>query len=720
MLCHQIQFNGYIFPSILRASSGFSDLGVGERVHGRIIKSGFHMDPVVDTSLLSMYGELGYLESAWRVFDEMPLRDVVSWSSIISSSVENGEINEGLETFRTMISEGVEPDSVIILTVAEACGELGILRLAKSSHGYILRRGIENDRSLASSLIFMYSKCGSLRSAEIIFKNVTHHSTSSWTAMISSYNQCDCFREALAVFVSMQKTEVEPNSVTMMVILRSCANLGFLREGKSVHCVVIKNNLDANLDCLGPNLLELYASIEKYDLCEKILHEIGGRGIVAWNMLISVYAQRGLLKEALVLFVRMQNQGLMPDSFSLASSLSASGNEGMFQLGLQIHGHVIKRPFMDEYVLNSLIDMYSKCGFVDLAYMIFDNMEPKGVVTWNSMICGLSQNGNSAEAIILFDQMYLTCQEIGEVAFLSVIQACSHLGYLEKGKWIHHKLVICGLRKDLYIETALVDMYAKCGDLQTAQQVFDSMSERSLVSWSTLLSSYGVHGQISEVILLFSKMLESGIKPNDVTVMNVLSAFSHAGCVKEGMLFFSSMRDFCIEPKIEHFACIIDLLSRAGDLNGAYEIIKSMPFPADAGIWGALLNGCRIHQRLDIVKNIQRKLCNIQTDDTGYYTLLSNIYAEGGEWYEFGKVRSMMKGTGLRKVPGYSLIEIGKKAYRFGAGDSWHSQMKEIYRFLDNFQRSSQEEANNVQVHCSLYDMSFYSEYKDLASYLII
>lgn len=721
MFSQQIPFNRYTFPSVFRACSGFGDLRLGQRVHGRVIKCGFDLDPVVDTSLLRMYGELGYLDSAWKVFDEMSVRDLVSWSSIISSNVENGEIHGGLETFRCMVSQGVEPDSVLILTVAEACGELGVLRLAKSVHGYVLRRGIEKkDRSLDSSLIFMYARCGSLCSAEIVFENVAHHSISTWTAMISSYNQGGYFWEALAVFVSMQKTEVEPNSVTMMVVLHSCANLGLLREGKSVHSVVVKNDLDANLECLGPIFLELYAVTAKHDLCEKILHEIGGRGNVPWNMLISVYAQKGLLKKALDFFVRMQKQGLRPDSFSLASSLSACGNEGMFQLGLQIHGHIIKRPFMDdEYVLNSLIDMYSKYGFVDLAYMIFDKMEPKGVVTWNSMICGLSQNGNSTEAINLFDQMYLNCLEIGEVAFLSLIQACSHLGYIEKGKWIHHKLITFGLRKDLYIETALVDMYAKCGDLQTARRVFDNMSERSLVSWSTLISSYGVHGHITEVIFLFSKMLESGIEPNDVTVMNVLSACSHAGCVKEGMLFFNSMRDFGIEPKIEHFACIVDLLSRAGDLNEAYKFIKSMPFLADASIWGALLNGCRIHQRLDIAKKIQRELWNIQTVDTGYYTLLSNIYAEGGEWYEFGKVRSMMKGTGRKKVPGYSVIELGKKAYRFGAGDASQSQVKDKYRLSDHFQRFSQEEVNNVQQHCSLYDTSSYSEYNDSASYSI-
>lgn len=175
-----------------------------------------------------------------------------------------------------------------------------------------------------------------------------------------------------------------------------------------------------------------------------------------------------------------------------------------------------------------------------------------------------------------------------------------------------------------------------------------------------MIAAYGMHGKIHAAISLFTQMLETGIEPNEVTFMNILSACSHAGAVEEGRLYFRSMRDFGIEPNAEHFACIVDLLSRAGDLNGAYDIIKSIPVSVDASIWGALLNGCRIHQRMDMIKSIEKDLLDITTDDTGYYTLFSNLYAEGGNWEEFGNVRLMMKGIGLRKVPGYSVIEIDK------------------------------------------------------------
>ncbi|XP_041013858.1 putative pentatricopeptide repeat-containing protein At1g69350, mitochondrial [Juglans microcarpa x Juglans regia] len=706
MLYHQVQVNRFIYPSILRACSGFGDLGIGGKVHGRIIKFGFDTDAIAETALLSMYGEMGCLDDARKIFDGMHIKDVVLWSSIISCYVENGEASEGVDLFHGMVSQGVEPDSVTMLSVAEACGDLGLLRLARSVHGQVVTRAIRSDGFLDTYLIIMYSKCGDLHSAEMIFQNVTHRNTVCWTAMITCYNQVNCFREAMDVFVEMQGFKVEPNAVTIMCIICSCARLGLLREGKSVHCFVIKKALAADIEFLGPALIELYAECGKLNYCEEVLHALGQKNIVSWNMLISLFAHKGLLRKALELFVQIQMQGLMPDSYSLSSSLSACGNMGSIQLGYQIHSHVIKRGILDEFVQNSLIDMYCKCGDVCSGYMIFEKIKQLSVVTWNSMICGFSQNGNSVEAIRLFDQMYLNGIEMNEVTFLSVIQACSHLGHLEKGKWVHHKLITCGLKMDYYVDTALTDMYAKSGDLQAAQGIFDSMSERSVVSWSAMIDGYGIHGQIDAAISLFNRMVDSGIKPNKVTFMNILSACSHVGSVEKGRFYFSLMRNFGIEPNTEHFSVVVDLLSRSGDLNEAYEIIKSMPLPVDASIWGALLNGCRIHQRMDMIKSIKRDLRDISTDDTGYYTLLSNIYAEGGDWNEVRKVRSMMEGIGLTKVPGWSSIELEKTIYRFGAGDSSHLQTYEIYRVLKNFPTLDSEPRYNVENDSSIANFS--------------
>ncbi|KAG8366415.1 hypothetical protein BUALT_Bualt17G0077300 [Buddleja alternifolia] len=660
MLERLCKLNKFIFPSVLRACSAINDLRMGRRVHTRIVKSGFEFDHVVETSLVSMYGETGCLCCARKIFNEMSERDVVSWSSIISTYVQNGFASEGLGMFRKMVGEGVEVDSVTMLTVAEACGDLGLYRVGKSSHGYIMRRNIGSDNgALGSSLVAMYGKFGDSYSAERMFRSSVCQSVTAWTAMISCYNQNGYYSEALGTFVEMLECKVEPNSVTYMNVVCSCARLGWLREGKSIHGFVIRNNVDLDRDYLRSSLIDLYANCGHLRYSRQIFDTTEEKHLVSWNILISGYAREEMEEEAVSLFVQMLIQGILPDSFALASALSACGIIGVSEMGCQIHCLIIKTYLPNEFVENALIDMYSKCGFMNSAFGIFHDTREKGVVTWNSMICGFSQNGYSKEALSLFDEMYAKNLDMDEVTFLSVIQACSNLGFIDKGKWIHHKVITFGVKKDMYIDTALTNMYARCGDLKMARKVFDNMTARSIVSWSSMIGGYAMHGYIDESISIFNRMVELGIKPNDVTFMNILSACSHAGYVEKGKFYFNSMvKDSGITPNSEHYACLVDLLSRCGDLNGAYEVINSMPFPADASIWGALVNGCRIHHRLDFLNSIKTDLVNMDAEDSGYYKLLSNVYAEGGKWNEFMMVKSKMKSLALKNVHGYSMIEI--------------------------------------------------------------
>ncbi|CAM9001185.1 unnamed protein product [Rhodiola kirilowii] len=656
MICQNVETSSFVYPSVLRACAGFGDVRIGEVVHGRIVKLGFGGDDVVDTSLMSMYGELGCLISACKVFDEMPEPDVVAWASIISSYVQNGKASDGLWMFRKMLDAGLRTDSVTMLTVAEACSEVGRLRLARSVHGHVLRMGIEKHDLLDNSLIVMYGKCGDLGSAEIMFRSIAGpRSVASWSVMMFCYNQAGCFDQALREFREMLRAQTEPNSVTMTSVLGSCIGLGCLKEGKSVHCYILKK--DFELDYIAPALVDFYANHGEIRDSVEVFSTVPEKTLILWNMLISAHVKKGLLSEASGFLEKMRNQGLFPDAYTVSSVLSACADMGCSELGCQIHSLSIKTGSRDEFVVNSLIDMYSKCGFIDSAYQIFDRFEHRSVVTWNSMISGFSQVGNSVGAINLFDQMYENSLEMNSVTFLVVIQACANMGYIKKGKWVHHKLITYGISGDTFIDTALTDMYGKCGDLRMSRRVFDSIVDKSVVTWSTMISSYGMHGQISDAISIFDEMIQSGVKPNQVTFMNILSACSHAGHVEQGNRYFHMIQRFGVEPISEHLACMVDLLSRAGDIKGAYEIIKSAAFPVDASTWGALLNGCRIHGRMDLITSIKENFLDIETDDTGYYTLLSNVYAEGGNWVDFGKVRSRMDNTGLTKVPAYSSIE---------------------------------------------------------------
>lgn len=675
--------SSFAYPSVLRACSCGSRFRVGESVHGRLVKCGFDIDDVILSSLVSLYGDMGRLCSMSKVFDEMTVRDVVSWTCVISCYVHNGDLARGLRVVGRMISEGFEVDGVAMISIAEACAELGWLSLARSVHARVLTGGIGDDGALLNSLVVMYSKCGDLWSARSLFDDAASKGTASWTAMISSNNQSGRYAEALNTFLEMQESEVEPNPVTIMAVLCSCASLGWLRGGKSAHCFVVRNSLDIGYEFLGPPLIEFYADCGRVCDSEKVFSLIAERDAVSWNMLISCYTRKRLFYEALSIFVDMRENGVPPDSFSLTSALSACENESFSWLGHQIHGYITKTFRQIDFLQNSMIFMYSKCRDIESAYRVFMETELRDVITWNSMISGYCQNGHYLEAIRLFNHMYFTNMTMNEVSFLLAIQASSQGGYFEKGKWVHHKLIVHGMEADCYIDSALADMYSKCGDLKTARTVFENMDEKNVVSWSVMIDGYGMHGHVNAAVELFDRMVESGIKPNEVTFMNLLSACAHSGSVEKGRFYFSAMRNFEVSPKWEHYSCFVDMLSRSGNLDEAYSVINSMPYTVDASIWGALLNGCRIHQRTDMIQVIKKELCEVNTDDTGYYTLLSNLYAEEKDWSESRKIRSIMENAGLQKVPGYSSIELGQRNYRFGAGDFCTSDVEKICNILE-------------------------------------
>nr|XP_010939498.2 putative pentatricopeptide repeat-containing protein At1g69350, mitochondrial [Elaeis guineensis] len=613
MQCQQLRLTSFIFPPVLRACSGLCNVLVGRRIHGRIIKGGFDSDAVAETSLLQMYGEGGSLEDAHQVFDGMSTRDVVAWNLMVSSCIQCKRADVGLEIFSEMNMENIVPDSVIMLNATRACAELGFLKQGRSVHGYIVRRWTAVDEALENSLIAMYGRCGCLDHAEKLFRNASRRSVVSWTAMISCCSEKSCYREALVVFTEMLKCEVEPNSVTMMCVLFSCTQLGFLREGKSVHGFILRRSMDPESSSTGTALINMYAGFRKLGTCCHMFEAMQKKTIVSWNSLIAACSQNGSSKKALRLFIRMQKEGLLPDSFTLSSTLPACGQVGDLRLGFQIHGLIAKTGFqLNKFVRNSLIDMYCKCGSTDTAYRIFEEIESKDTVTWNAMMSGFCQNGFSIEAIRLFDQMYWKGIQTDAVTFLSAIQACTHLGYLRKGRWTHHKLITSGSKKDIQLETALINMYAKCGDLYMARKVFDNMSQKNVVSWSSIISGYGVHGLAEDAVALLFQMVAMGIRPNEVTFMSILSACSHAGLVEEGLFYFDLMKqEFGIEPQSEHYACVVDLLSRAGHVDRAYKFIKSMLVEPDASIWRSLLNGgCRFHHREDIVGDIQRRISN--------------------------------------------------------------------------------------------------------------
>eukprot|EP01018_Ginkgo_biloba_P023309 Gb_30523 [translate_table: standard] len=688
-LYYQMQRAGFqpdnsTIPCVLKACASLSALQEGKEIHDDIVGSRFESDVFVAAALIDMYAKCGRLEDARSVFDKMPARDAVSWNAMISGYAQNGYAIEALCLFHQMEVGGTKPNSVTFVSVLPACAQLGDLQQGKWIHDYIIRSGFESNVSVVNSLIPMYAKCGSLEIARQLFNNMTIRNVISWNSIIAAYAQNEHANEALALFHEMQLVSMKPNSVTMVTVLAACAQLGALDQGKQTHTYIIRNGFESDVS-VENSLVAMYAKCRNIDVACQLFCKISRKDLVSWNTMIAGYSQNGQVNEALTLFYKMQLGNVTPDSVTMVSILPSYAHLGVLQQGKMIHGFIIRGGFeSDVSIVNSLVAMYAKCGSIELSSQLFDSMIKRDVVSWNAMIAGYVQNGHANEALKLIHEMQLAGTKPNLITMVSVLPACAHLSDLQQGKLIHGYIIRSRFESDVCVETALIDMYAKCGSIEIARKVFDKMSKRNEISWSAMISGYGMNGKGQEALALFSQMQQTDLKPNHITFISVLSACSHAGLVDEGWQYFDCMRqDYSITPGMEHYACMVDLLGRAGCLDEAQDFIKRMPLEPSACVWGALLSACRIHCNIVLGEHVAKQLFSLEPEIPGHYVLLSNIYAEAGRWDDVAQVRAMMKHKGLQKAPGCSWIEVNNKVHAFLVGDRLHPQSEKIYASLE-------------------------------------
>jgi len=349
--------------------------------------------------------------------------------------------------------------------------------------------------------------------------------------------------------------------------------------------------------------------------------------------------------------------------------------------------------------------MYARCGKIDIARGFFDEILEKDLVSWASMIEAYTQADLPLTALELFKQMLSQRISLDSVILLSVIHACSNLASFQQARFIHRILIRIFFENQIALETALIDLYVKCGSLVYARKMFDRMQERNIISWSTLISGYGIHGHGKEALNLFDQM-KASIKPDHIAFLAVLSACSHGGLIVEGWECFNSMsRDFKVTPRPEHYACMVDLLGRAGRLSEALDFIERMPARPDAGVWGALLGACRIHLNVELAEVAAKSLFELDAENPGRYVLLSNIYASSGKRNKAHRIRALMKQRGVRKIAGHTIIEIKNKVYTFVAGDQSHPQTNLIYSELEKVINRIRQEGYTPDLNFVLHDV---------------
>ncbi|MQL80130.1 hypothetical protein Taro_012577 [Colocasia esculenta] len=697
--------NEFILASVLRACAQLGSVEHAARVHGVIVKSGFHTDVYVGTALISYYSKAGRIEAALSVFDELPVRNSVTWTAIISGYSQTGWSWVSLELFRNMMETGVEPDRFVFSSVISACALLSFLEGGRQVHGYVYRNGADFDISVNNVLIDLYAKCSRVRTAHKLFDQMDVKNLVSWTTMISGYMQNSCNLEAVSLFSEMCQLGWRPDAFACTSVMTSCGSLMALRPGEQVHAYAIKTNLEED-EFVKNGLVDMYAKCSSLANARVAFDVIAEKNVISYNAMIEGYASHENLAESVKLFNRMRSESLSPTLLSFVSLLGASASQSDVGLSKQIHALIIKYGVsLDLFSGSALIDVYSKCSCTDDAQVVFEEMEDRDLVLWNAMISGYTQNGQEEEAFKLFHELRVTGMRPSEFTFVSLLSASSNLASPLHGFQFHGQIIKAGIESDCHVSNALIDMYAKCGSVAEARALFDKTREKDVVCWNSMISKYAQHGHAEEALKIFQQMRNEGVEPNYVTYVGVLSACSHVGLVEDGLLHFNSMKcDFQIEPGTEHYACIVGLLGRAGRLNEAKEFIDQMPIEPAAVVWRSLLGACQLFGDANLGRYAAKMAISDNPSDSGSYILLSNILASNEMWVDVEKVRQTMDLYGVVKEPGYSWIEVKNGTHMFASRDKTHPEADLIYTLLDSLTLVSKDAGYVPEIDGTVYE----------------
>eukprot|EP01018_Ginkgo_biloba_P020609 Gb_26571 [translate_table: standard] len=589
------------------------------------------------------------------------------------------------------------------VSLLQACTSM---KQFKQIHAHMLRIELDKNIFLLAKLVSMYAMCGSMDHARLLFDKIYKRNVFLWNVMIRGYAWNGPYEEALTLYYQMQQAGVQPDKFTFPFLLKACASLSALQTGKEIHNQIVRIGLESDV-YVGVALTHMYCKCENSENARLVFDKMSRRDVVLWSAMIGGYAQSGHAIEALDLFHEMQQSDIKPNPVTIVGVLQACTQLRALQQGKWVHDYVIRSGFESNvFVGNSLVAMYAKCGSIEIAQQAFDKMPKRDVVSWNAMIGGYEQNGYAIEALRLFKQMQLAGVTPTPVTMLSALQACTYLGALQQGKWIHDYIIQNGFESDVSVGNSLVTMYAKCGSIEIAREVFDNMSKRNVITWSAMIAGYGMNGRGQDALALFNQMQQTGMKPNHITFVSVLSACSHAGLVDEGWQYFDCMsRDYSITPIVEHYACMVDLLGRAGQLDEAQDFVKRMPLEPAASVWGALLGACRVHCNIEVGQFVAEHLFDLEPENAGYYILLSNIYAAAGRWDDSAKVRTLMKDRGVKKPPGCTWIEINNKVHSFIVGDRSHPQSQKIYATMEILARQMKDAGYVPNTNFVLHDV---------------
>ncbi|CAM6093772.1 unnamed protein product [Calypogeia fissa] len=687
-LSHRMQQEGIepspvTFMGILNACASVSALDEGKRIHVEIIRKGCENDIFVASSLVDMYAKCGSVDEAWKVFTNMPTRNVVTWNAMVLGYIKCGQGKKALELYRQMQEEGVRPVAVTFIGVLKACASIGALEEGRRVHEQIIQRGYDSHVFVGNSLVDMYAKCGSIEDSRRVFSSLPKRDVVGWNAVISGYVKCGQGQKALEMSRQMQQEGVEPVPVTFVRMLNACASTGALEEGRRVHQQIIQSGCESDI-FVSNSLVDMYAKCRSIEDGCGVFNTMPSHNVVAFNTIISGCVRCGQGQKALEFYHQMQHEGVEPVPATFVAVLNACASVGALEEGRAVHREITRRGCQSNiFVGNSLVDMYTKCRNLDDAWTVFNGMETHDVVGWNAIVLGYVKYGEGQKALDLARKMRQEGVEPDAFSFVGILNACASVSALEEGRRVHQHIIYRGMESDVFVNSSLVDMYAKCGSIADARRVFGKISTQNVVPWNAMLGGYALHGHAKEALGHFEQMAAEGVEVDMVTFVSLLSACSHAGLVDEGLYYFETMGSVHgIYPSIKHYACMVDLLGRAGRLQEAEDLVEAMPCEPDVTVWMSLLGACRVHGNLELGERIAKQILELHPENSAGYVLLSNIYAAAGKWDSRASIQRLRTDKGVEKQPGRTWIEVNNEVHSFRVDDQDHPQLTEIYAEL--------------------------------------
>lgn len=647
-----------------------------------------HKNTVSTNTMISGYVKTGDVSSARDLFDAMAHRTVVTWTILMGWYARNNHFDEAFKLFRQMCRSCTLPDYVTFTTLLPGCNDAVPQIAVGQVHAFAVKLGFHNTNlflTVSNVLIKSYCEIGRLDLASVVFHEILDKDSVTFNTLITGYEKDGLYTEAIHLFLKMRQSGHKPSDFTFSGVLKAVVGLHDFALGQQLHGLSLTTGFSRD-SSVGNQILDFYSKHDRVLETVNFFNEMPELDFVSYNVVISSYSQADQYEESLKLFKEMQCMGFDRKNFPFATMLSIAANLSSLQMGRQVHCQaIVATADSILHVGNSLVDMYAKCEMFEEAELIFKSLSQQSTVSWTALITGYVQKGLHGSGLKLFTKMRGENLRADQSTFATVLKACASFASLLLGKQLHTFIIRSGNLENVFSGSGLVDMYAKCGSIKDAIQVFEEMPDRNTVSWNALISAYADNGDGEAAIGAFTKMMQSGLQPDSVSILGVLTACSHCGLVEQGTEYFQAMsRIYGIIPNRKHYACMLDLLGRNGRFVEAEKLMDEMPFEADEIMWSSVLNACRIHKNQSLAERAAEQLFSMEKlRDAAAYVSMSNIYAAAGKWESVRHVKKAMRERGIKKVPAYSWVEVNHKIHVFSSNDQTHPKGDEIVRKIN-------------------------------------